>query len=90
MKREKGITLVILSVTIIVMMIIAGITLSHLNGEYKVVLNAQGKENKEFNNQLKNTQENINGLDTTWKNVTQKKQVDKELVFDETTKEISR
>ncbi len=90
MKRESGITLVILTVTIIVMMIITAITVSHISGEYKVSLNAQENQNKKFNNQLSGTEENINELDTTWKNITQKKQVDNELVFNETTNELSR
>ena len=45
MKRESGITLVILTVTIIVMMIITAITVSHISGEYKVSLNAQENQN---------------------------------------------
>ena len=55
-KRNKGVTLIALAVTIIVMLILAGVTISALTGESGII--AQAKKAKEASEKAKNEEKN--------------------------------
>ena len=77
MKTQKGITLIALIITVIVMMILAGVTLSMLFGEEGVVTKGR---NAAMQTEKKSIHENVLGLityfeqggvslDATWENI---------------------
>ena len=62
MKRENGITLIALVITIIVLLILAGVALATLTGQGNIIGNAENAVGK-YNNSVNSEQELINGID---------------------------
>lgn len=90
MKREKGITLQALVITIIIMLILTGVTVVSLGDSYSGIIKAKKKEEKKFDKELNTTQRSVTDLNTTWEDVTDKKGIEKELVFNEETNDLYR
>ena len=67
MRRDKGITLIALIITIIVMLILAGVTLSTLTGDGSIIENAETVVGK-YNNKVVNEQETLNEIKDYIKN----------------------
>ena len=61
MKKQSGVTLVVLAVTVIVMLIIVGVTFSALNGEHGVLNQAKNAkiESKEKENLVESKHQQI-------------------------------
>lgn len=90
MKKEKGITLQALAITIVIMAILAGIVAASSTDSSKRIINAKNKKENEFGNNLNSTENKINDIDSSWKNVINKNGIDKGLVYNESTKELTR
>ncbi len=60
-RKEKGITLIALVITIIVLLILAGVALNTLMGENSIIENAN-RAVSEYNNSVSNTQELLNEI----------------------------
>ena len=61
MREEKGITLIALIITIIVLLILTGVALNTLIGENSIIYNAN-KAVSEYNNSVSDTQELLNEI----------------------------
>jgi type II secretory pathway pseudopilin PulG len=67
-KQEKGVTLVALVITIVILLILAGVSMAGLTGQNGLLTRAQQARNlsnegaAEENEMLKNTETLINGL----------------------------
>ena len=62
MKRENGITLIALVITIIVLLILAGVALATLTGQGNIIGNAENAVGQ-YKNSINSEQELINGID---------------------------
>ena len=62
MKRENGITLIALVITIIVLLILAGVVLATLTGQGNIIGNAENAVGQ-YKNSINSEQELINGID---------------------------
>lgn len=87
---EKGITMETLVITVIVLIIVAGVSISGITGGFRTTIKKQDNQSAEFNERMNDTQSNITELDETWRDVTQKRGIENELKFNETTNDVSR
>ena len=90
MKKEKGITLQALAITIVIMAILAGIVATSSTESSKRIINAKNKKENEFGNNLNSTENKINDIKSSWENVISQNGIDKGLVYNESTKELTR
>ena len=65
MKKEKGITLQALAITIVIMAILAGIVATSSTDSSKRIINAKNKKENEFSNNLNSTENKINDINSS-------------------------